>query len=405
MKTGSALFIGAEPVFYLKVFVCNGGLIMFHHKKINIAITFHWGGTYNSIWSNGAGQNMFFLKQCLESIDFVNEVYFVYWGLDTNLWDDIVKDQDVQVALYSWEEVVHTTDILIEGTLLLEQKYVDAFRKHGAKIVSYRMGNDLISLMEHFVNNSDGGRTINGITYDAIWVLPHHMNTNYSYLSIMYEAPVHQVPYLWSPHFLERALDYFDVRHIFGYTSQNKGAKRVSVMEPNISVLKNCLVPVLIAELAYKRLAHELAHVYLCNTVDKKDLKGFFNFIGHTQLVKDNVMTVEERFITPYFLAHYTDIILSFQWENGMNNFYLEVLYGGYPLIHNSAFLRKNNVGFYYEGFNAYEGAEALIQTIYSYDEQFDYHTHNNQAFIQSMLPTAQNNITDYRFLLEQLYK
>lgn len=44
MKTGSALFIGAEPVFYLKVSVCNGGLIMFHHKKINIAITFHWGG-------------------------------------------------------------------------------------------------------------------------------------------------------------------------------------------------------------------------------------------------------------------------------------------------------------------------------------------------------------------------
>lgn len=31
---------------------------------IRIGITFFWGRTYKNIWSNGAGQNMYFLKKC-----------------------------------------------------------------------------------------------------------------------------------------------------------------------------------------------------------------------------------------------------------------------------------------------------------------------------------------------------
>lgn len=372
-------------------------------KGINIGITFYWGGTYNSIWSNGAGQNMFFLKQCLECIDYVNEVYFVYWNADIKQWHQIIEHEDIAVSMYDWQDVINTTDILIEGTLTLETKYEYEFRKHNTKIISYRMGNDFMSVMEAFVNGKDGGRAFNGCTYDAVWVLPHHMNMNYSYLSIMLDAPIMEVPYIWSPVFLERAIDYLEVRQTYGYRPSGKHTKRVSVLEPNISVLKNCLLPVLIAENAYHRLGEALEHVYLCNTYDKKDLTGFFNFIGYTQLVKNNIMTVEKRFITPYFLATYTDIMLSFQWENGLNNIYMEALYGNYPLVHNSPFLRKAGVGFYYDQFNAYEGAEALIHAMNSYDKEFSYYAACNHKFIQTLSPTFISNIQTYRHLLDSV--
>lgn len=35
-------------------------------NKINIGITFYYSDTFTNIWSNGAGQNMYFLKECLE---------------------------------------------------------------------------------------------------------------------------------------------------------------------------------------------------------------------------------------------------------------------------------------------------------------------------------------------------
>lgn len=115
---------------------------------INIGITFFWGESYNHIWSNGAGQNMYFLKQCLEQIDGVESVYFVYWRNDKSSISDNMRLDLMDVELYESDEVVEKTDILIEGTLTLEPEIEKEYRKHGAKIVSYRMGNDFVWDME-----------------------------------------------------------------------------------------------------------------------------------------------------------------------------------------------------------------------------------------------------------------
>lgn len=158
-------------------------------KKINIGITFFWGDSYQHIWSNGAGQNMFFLKLCLEQIEFVNEVYFVYWGNElTSLPSQF---QGFNVKYYEYHEVLNKTDLLIEGTLALEPAIGRAFRAQGARIISYRMGNDFIMDMEKFVHAEQGGRAFNGTRYDAVWIAPHLMKTNKPYVEIITRAPVY----------------------------------------------------------------------------------------------------------------------------------------------------------------------------------------------------------------------
>lgn len=104
-------------------------------KKINIGITFFWGDSYQHIWSNGAGQNMFFLKLCLEQIEFVNEVYFVYWGNELTSFPS--QFQGFNVKYYEYHEVLNKTDLLIEGTLALEPAIGRAFRAQGPE--SYRI--------------------------------------------------------------------------------------------------------------------------------------------------------------------------------------------------------------------------------------------------------------------------
>lgn len=372
---------------------------------INIGITFFWGKTYNHIWSNGAGQNMYFLKQCLEQIDGVESVYFVYWRNDTSTLSDNMNLDLMDIELYEADEVVEKTDILIEGTLTLEPEIEQKYRDHGAKIVSYRMGNDFIGDMEKMVHHLPGARAFNGTKYDAVWMIPQHMNTNRCYLEIMTKAPVYEVPHLWSPIFLNEMATHVKEPFTFGYEQGHidKNGARVSVLEPNISVLKNCMIPILIGEEAYRNHPELIKHIYLCNTFDIKDDAAIFNYIGYTSAVKSNVMSVETRHITPLFLAEYTDIVVSFQWENALNYVYYETLYGKYPLVHNSPMLKEKHVGFYYDGFDAYDGERQLINAIKTYDNDFERHQTWNQKLFDEVSPTNPENIRKYQILIEKL--
>lgn len=348
---------------------------------------------------------MYFLKQCLEQIEGVDKVYFVYWRNDKATISDNMRLDLMNIDIYEVEEVVETTDILIEGTLTLEPEIEKKFRKHGAKIVSYRMGNDFIGDMEKMVHHLPGARAFNGAQYDAVWMIPQHINTNRCYLEIMSRAPVYEVPHLWSPLFLNEMAKNVKDPFTFGYKQgqMEKQGAHISVMEPNISVLKNCMIPILIGEEAYRKHPELVKHIYLCNTFDIKDETPIFNFIGYTSAVKDSVMTVETRHITPLFLAEYTDVVVSFQWENALNYVYYETLYGKYPLVHNSPMLRDRHIGYYYEGFDAYEGERQLINAIKTYDADFESHQEWNQKLFDEVSPDNPENIRKYQILIEKL--
>ena len=94
-----------------------------NRQGLRIGITFFWGSTYKHIWSNGAGQNMYFLREMLAQIDGVDDVYFVFWGNDLKTLPKELEIEAMGVDIFPYEEVVKTTDVLIEGTLTLEPKY------------------------------------------------------------------------------------------------------------------------------------------------------------------------------------------------------------------------------------------------------------------------------------------
>ena len=376
-----------------------------NRQGLRIGITFFWGSTYKHIWSNGAGQNMYFLREMLAQIDGVDDVYFVFWGNDLKTLPKELEIEAMGVDFFPYEEVVKTTDVLIEGTLTLEPKYEKEFRKYGAKIVTFRMGSDFIMDMEKFVNKKDGGRGFNGCTFDQVWLIPQVYKTNKDYLEVMTGTKAYKVPHVWSPFFFDRQVANLQDGLSFGYNpDKSKRGRRITVIEPNISVLKNCYTPVLIAEAAYKKDPEAISHVYLCNTYDVRDISGFHNFIGYTTLVKNNVMTVATRHLLPYFLSRYTDIMLAFQWELGLNYTYYEALYGNYPLVHNSPILLDAGVGFYYPEFDAQRGADVLLDVIKNYDAQIEIHKKHNQAFLETLSPYNPAVYSEYEKLLKQLF-
>lgn len=295
---------------------------------------------------------------------------------------------------------------MIEGTLTILPEHEKELREHNIRLISFRMGNDLILDIENFVYKEFGCRAFYGTKYDAIWISPHLMKTNAAYTSIMYNAPVEEAPHLWSPRLLEEKLKSSESRFKFGYKPNRKKKKaRIGILEPNISVVKNCFIPILITEKVYQEHPEKIEHVYVCNSVDKKDRTSFHNFVGVTNIVKDNVLTAEGRFFTPLFMAEHADLLVTHQWECGLNYLYYEIIYGNYPIVHNSEYLKDANIGFFYPEFDALEGAEALLEAIDTYDVNFESHQKRNETYVESLLPTSPNNVLAYKKLIENVLK
>jgi hypothetical protein len=90
---------------------------------------------------------------------------------------------------------------------------------------------------------------------------------------------------------------------------------------------------------------------------------------------------------------HRIDGVVAHHWECALNYLYYDALHGGYPLVHNSEFLRDGGVGFFYPEFKASEGAKALLNA-WSHEPGFwqDY-KRNADAYLARLHPQHPDNI------------
>lgn len=375
-------------------------------RKYKIAITFNLEPAVADIWSNGAVQNVIHLYNLFKQSSIVEDVVLVSWGPENRITPPegfMLDGMDLKFAHF--DDVVEQIDVMIEGTLSIDFGKSTRLKELGVKRVVYKMGNDYVMDMENVVFNRNAGRFFNGSTFDAVWMIPQHENTCRSYFSIMYRCESYVVPAIWAPTFCDIVIQHLKEKHgiEFGYKPKS-GAKRVANFEPNTDVVKTCFTPVLICEQAYRTAPEKLQHVYLCNTWSKRDHPSFKNFIGRTDIVFNNIMSIEGRFQMPDFLARYVDVVLSHQWENGLNYAYNDALYGGYPFIHNSKLLPKG-VGYYYNEFDAFEGAEVLLDVIDNHDKDHENYQQRAKDYLDSLLPTNPMNIYLYEKELKRLFE
>ncbi|QIW16075.1 hypothetical protein A4G20_06885 [Pasteurellaceae bacterium RH1A] len=377
-------------------------------RKYKLGITFNLEAEVKDIWSNGVNQNVIHLYTLFKSSDLVEDIYLVSWGLENTTTPPsgfMLDGMDLKFAYVN--DVIDDLDVLIEGSITIEPSQVRRMHSHGGKVVSYKMGNSYIMDVEYFLFDRRAGRLFNGAKFDAIWMLPHHDKMCRSYLSIMQHCESYIVPYIWSPIFCDKVIKNLDDKYQlkFGYKPDlSQKSKRLACFEPNSNVVKTCFTPILICEQAYRTAPEKIKHFYACNTYNKKDNPTFFNFIGRTELVRDDIMTVERRYQLPDYLTRYVDIVVSHQWENGLNNAYNDILYGGYPLIHNSPFLPKG-VGYYYPEFDAFEGAKVLLDVIENHDKQHEAYVKRANEYLESLLPTNPVNVYLYEKELKRLFE
>jgi hypothetical protein len=168
----------------------------------------------------------------------------------------------------------------------------------------------------------------------------------------------------------------------FGY-QPGRRAWRLATLEPNISVVKTCHYPMLASDAFYRARPEAVEHLFVVNAMHLKNHLTFLHFANNLDLVRDHKATFEPRLELPSFMARHVDAIVSHHWENPQNYLYYDVLYGGYPLIHNSQLLA--DAGYYYPDFDAAAGARALLNAWQHHDAQLDDYRAKANALLETV--------------------
>ena len=229
---------------------------------------------------------------------------------------------------------------------------------------------------------------------DAVWTNPQHMHTCKGLFEHLYHTKAICMPHLWSPYFLEKDLASKPAAQVGWPCRSVARPYKISIFEPNINVVKTTLLPFLIASKFYDSNVGSVGNILMFNGGKIKDNKAFKRIVLETNAGKDRVASVEHRTSFVNAMGRNGGIIVSHQWENGLNYLYYEALYGGFPLVHNSPFLK--DVGYYYEGFDIDDGVRALESAVRQHDENLDEYREYAGAFLATVDPADKRVIKQY---------
>jgi len=349
------------------------------------------------VFNNGIRQNVLFLYHLFRAASKCARVFLLNQsnvdpaplppelGIDPA---DIVRTDAVADQL---DYVIAIGSAMPLGTL-------HALRGRGVKLIFYKGGNGAIISMEGVVAFPKSSRAelhYDAGLFDEVWLTPQHMHTARSWYETIYRCPVIEVPQIWSPKLLELASKKGDLD--FGY-KPGREKWRIGVLDPNITVMKTSHLPMLVVNKAYQKDPARFEAAYVTNSVQFKTHHHFETFAKKLKVVQDGIMTFEQRFVAYEFMAKFCDAVVTHHWENGLNYLYYEILSGGYPLIHNSEFLK--DYGYYYADFDPDDGGRARLEGMSHHDERLGAYRKAVAQLVKRLDPTSKENIALHEKLM-----
>lgn len=376
---------------------------------MKIGITLGLKSNTESIWTNGIKQNVLMLVDLLKRSKKDYEICILnIFDIDFTEKPYYLKDIDV---FYVKDKFMEMDLIISMGGQILDSD-LKKFRESGdKKVVSYKCGNNYVLSMEEilFGESKNGGEFEQEI--DELWYVPQQYEVNNGYYKTLHRTNALMVPFLWNQKFLhEKTVEiesgFRKGLYKKGWQYDNtKEKKIIGIMEPNLNIVKFCLIPTMVVEECYR---DEVGKKYIdklriTNANKLKDNKLFMSYIKTFDLFKDGKITAEARYQTAYVLTQHLDVLVCHQILNPLNYLYLDATYLGYPVLHN-AYMCKD-LGYYYEGSNTKEGAKMLSHILESHDKNLDSYNEKNDLVLQRYHTENEKLIEAYDTLIENLWK
>ena len=322
------------------------------------------------LYGNGIAQNIKFLYDLLKILG--HEPYLM--GVRNVPNDELVianKKYKLMRLTDVSEKNLHT-DLILEVGVSINTASRNALKKRfGTRTICVRYGHTMFMDMEQICHKETLPPGIYVNNPEMVWASPH-FEKSFSYLETVYSAPVETVPYIWEPDLVEKPFGKKNV----------KETPDLYVMEPNMSVLKNALIPMAIIERLYRDSPQSFNRAVIVNGTKFNSGKFFLeNIVRHMPALgsKSNKVFFAKR--APFNrVFRQRDILLGHQHECELNYLYLEALHKNVPLVHNSPAFKS--AGYYYPEFRVDLGVAELKKAIS--DHNVDRYRANAKALIYS---------------------
>ena len=335
-------------------------------KRLRVGITIVAGTEPNAaLWSSGIHQNMVFLALLLQRLPQVELVAFVSCPPGGDLIHPLADMYGIRTLQLT---ELDQLDILFEVGARAETEFTGPFRDRGGKLISYVAGNTMIMNFENMANGVPYGDFINEVPFDAVWLTPQHWRTNHAYSAITRTQHVEVAPHIWTPLCLEQSA--FRLKVNPHWRPPEAPDWRIGVFDPNINVVKTFHLPLLVCEQACRLEPTLINRVLLFSANHLMGNPHFEQFCAALDLGRSNRVFAESRYLVAEMLGSHIDAVVTHQWENALNYLYWDVLYLGWPLIHNSTEFME--AGYYYPEFDPISGGEVLREALHGHAANID---------------------------------
>lgn len=380
-------------------------------RKIRIGITVLIDKPADSLFTNGIRQNVITLRDVYEKCRNVEAAYIINTAPNVEIKPDTNGPwKEYAKHIITLEEAKEKCDLIVVGQGSISRDRYKEFKSLGKKIVKQIMGAELSVFNETVLfKPDDQSRNLylrNSGTVSAVWLSPHFFERDRFLFEAQYGCPTYVGPYIWDPRFIEehaRLLNSQNPKDYPGkYVPSGIKQKRISTMEPNINMVKTSLVPIITTELFYRKHPDllERLSVFCGETVRKKP--DMVTFVKELDSYLAKKMFFEARYPMVWTLQKHTDIVLSHQNQCELNYVYLDASWLGYPVVHNSPFMKE--LGWYYQENDSNKAVEHLAYVAENFDDNEyvnEEYLKKSRAFCYRYMIDNPENIRGYERLIE----
>ena len=163
------------------------------------------------------------------------------------------------------------------------------------------------------------------------------------------------------------------------------------------------MIKLLICESINRSFGKSCTSFSFFNTEKLKVNKGARNLVSKFTAAKQNKIFLNKSWKAIDVFERIGQFVLSHQSENELNYLYLETLYLGFPLIHNSKLLKS--YGYFYEKYDIMTASNQIYNSIINHKDNLEVYSSENQGLIKEFLPTNPNNISFFKNCISHLLK
>lgn len=304
---------------------------------------------FGNVFTNGCVQQSYYLMKQIRLTGFACDLI----SLDST-YTVFELDNEPVIPINLSTDLSRYGAFLFVSAINNEEHVLKHFKSFGIKLINVICGNWFVLHQEEFV--FDKHHIIKNCFnpnykkyMDENWVLPMYSEFT-DYIELLTGIKTIVTPYVWDADALVNYIVGNDQPIVFDPTRFNsKTPLSICIFEPNMSIHKTSLVPLLAINRFYINNPDKVASIHHFCSLEHE---SFTSLIKQLEIHRDGKLSLYKRIIAPAALhqlvkTNTIPVIVSHNFHNVLNFLHLELMYLGIPVIHNCKPYKDS--GLYYE--------------------------------------------------------